>query len=109
MTKTSLITVIAALLISSASTAGAATSDDTAQIKVSTAGLNLNSAAGAQALQDRIHAGAVSYCGPAPYIGDLRAGHNWKVCVDAATDRLAKAMKTATPTMAYQTSPTASR
>lgn len=82
MLKTSLITVIAAVAtLASVSPSFAANAGETTTFKVSTAGIDLQTASGSQIMVARIHAAASQVCGGAPFIADLSASQGWNACV----------------------------
>jgi UrcA family protein len=83
MTNTLITTAFVAIVALTAVPAAFAAppSDQQATFKVSTAGLDLNTHRGAQVMLRRIETAAGDLCGGAPYVGDLNAAHDYKVCV----------------------------
>ena len=86
MTKTIITAAVAAIFVLTVAPATfAANPSENATFKVSTAGLDLRIQRDAQSMLRRIEAAASAVCGGAPYIGDLNATHEYKVCVSQNT------------------------
>ena len=102
MFKTSLITIIAAVAsIGVTTSAQAATANDTASFKVSTAGLNLQSVSGGKMMLARIAAASKQACGSAPAIADLGGTSAWNACVSDNVRQAVRQINTPSVTVAY--------
>ena len=101
MTKTTLITsILAVALLGVAHPSFAA--DDGDSFKVSMAGIDLQSAAGAKIMLIRIRTASEQACGSAPYIRDLSGVSNWKACVADTVGRAVKQLNAPMVTVALQ-------
>ena len=69
---------------------------------VSTAGLDMQSAAGAKIMLGRIQTAAGAYCGTAPVIADLGATAAWKQCVKDAVANAVSQLKAPMVSVAYK-------
>ena len=94
MTRTTTFTLalLAALAAISPSQAAGA-SGEVRQTVVSYSDLDLSGQAGANVLIDRLEAASRAVCGGAPFIRDLNAMHDYKVCVKNAMDHAVAAIK----------------
>ena len=98
---TKIFTAIAAVaMIAGAVPAYAA--NDTGVFTVSTAGLDLQSAAGAKIMLGRIQTVAGDYCGTAPVMADLGATAAWKHCVKDSVANAVSQLRAPMVSVAYK-------
>lgn len=77
------LSVAAAVSVALSSIFAAPVAAQDSQVAVSYADLNLDTAAGTQALNDRVEAGIKTVCAR-PYMRDLKSMVAWEQCKDAA-------------------------
>ena len=101
MTKAALITSILAVALLGVAHPSFA-DEDGASYKLSTAGVDLQSAAGAKTMLVRIRVASEKACGSAPYIRDLNGASSWKACVADTVARAVKQLNAPMVTVALQ-------
>ena len=103
MTKSIFITAIAAAaMIAGAAPAFAASSDDAASVRISAAGLDLQSTAGAKSMVVMLRAASMRLCGAAPVIVDLSGTADWKACVSETLTRAVAQVNSPLVTVAFK-------
>src|SRR5271170_2281220 len=93
--------VLGALVIAGPIAYAAPNSADTTSVKVSTADLNLITAAGAKAMLSRLKLASQSICGPAPRSVDVQATDAYRACLDETLTRAVRSVNAPLVSVAF--------